>query len=317
MLSEKERTTTGMRKLTVLELFILISIILMTPSFSFILRPSPPYSHRYRVLNGLLEWRDQQAHYSESSMQNAKSLLLLPFSADEALVQGQCKEIVLKDGRFFDLFQDSIDDHESIVGMVLMGEDGMLNEFPLCEIHDFEVKMGFKGKLTVDVTLRAVGRARLNELIQMKPIMIGRCSELADDEDTVTHEAMVYANEVVDSIERIIGELKTRGENNQHLGVAYNEAYDEALQVHRLSLGSRIKIKTSSTDELKRPFEELVAASWAVFAAVSDKSCVVRALQLTNFMDRLQFGLKMILEDKYLVKSEPVVFGNFGEGCFE
>jgi len=309
----------GIRRIPVTKLLGTLCFALMTPSFSFILQPPRQYSNRDSVLHGLLEWRDQQLIHSESSLEDTKPLLLLPFHANEALVQGQYKEIVLKHGRFFDLFQDSIDDHESIIGMVLMGEDGMLNEMPLCEIHDFEVHAGFKGKITVDVTLRAVGRARINELTQMKPVMMGMCSELADDEEIVSHEAMVFANEIVDSIEHIVRDL-SQGENYRHLQIAYEDGYHRALQVHHLSLGTAKTTETKFSgryDKLKRPADDLVAASWAVFAAVSDKSSVVKALQLTNLIDRLQFGLKMILDDKYRLKSEEFIYGNVGQGGFD
>jgi hypothetical protein len=53
----------------------------------------------------------------------------------EALVPGQSRTILLKEGRFFDLIDDAIDSHISIVGMVLMGDDGIIMAgMPLCQI---------------------------------------------------------------------------------------------------------------------------------------------------------------------------------------
>ena len=111
-----------------------------------------------------------------------REILLLPFRATEALVPGQSVSIVLKEGRYMDLFQDCIDDHCSILGMALLGEDAILQAMVLCEIDDFRVDAGFRGKVTVQVTLRAVGRATVREITQMKPVMMAIGRELVDEQ---------------------------------------------------------------------------------------------------------------------------------------
>lgn len=103
---------------------------------------------------------------------------MLPFRAEQALVLGKSLSCTLKDGRFFDLFQDCIDEHSSVLGMALLGEDGILDHVILCEISDYSIDAGFRGRLTIHVTLTAVGRAALVQLTQMQPIMIALCREI-------------------------------------------------------------------------------------------------------------------------------------------
>ena len=131
-------------------------------------------------LFGLSEWRQKLAADNSATPQ-PQPLLLLPFATSDILPIGQSTTIVLKEGRYYDLFQDCIDDYESIMGMVIMGDDGLCDTLVLCNISDFDVDAGYRGKVTVSVTLRAVGRAALVELVQMKPIMMGMCLEMMDE----------------------------------------------------------------------------------------------------------------------------------------
>jgi hypothetical protein len=238
-------------------------------------------------LFGLPEWRDS-VHADQED--GRKPILLLPFAANEALVQGQSKSIRLKEGRFYDLFQDCIDDYQSIVGMVLMGDDGLLEEMPLCEIHDFDVEAGFRGKVTVSVTLRAVGRAKILEFTQMKPIMMGMCTELVDD--VVSDVALV--SELVDDIQATIKDM--------NMQQCYYEAFQLALEA---DTEGYLTPNDMFSDGEKRSKSELTAASWAVFACISDKSCLSRAIATTDLMERLEIGLKSLLDEKYQASMIP------------
>ena len=131
-------------------------------------------------LFGLSEWRQKLAADNSATPQ-PQPLLLLPFATSDILPIGQSTTIVLKEGRYYDLFQDCIDEYESIMGMAIMGDDGLCDTLMLCNISDFDVDAGYRGKVTVSVTLRAVGRAALVELVQMKPIMMGMCLQVVDE----------------------------------------------------------------------------------------------------------------------------------------
>lgn len=231
----------------------------------------------------MTEWRD---HISEQG--DGTPILLLPFVANEAIVQGQSKSIILKEGRFYDLFQDCIDDYESIVGMVLMGDDGLLGTMPLCEIHDFDVQAGFRGKVTVSVTLLAVGRAKIVEFLQMKPIMIGVCEEMVDRENV----DVSLANELVNDIETTINDMN-RVEN----GITLKQCYDRAFEL-ALETDSQGYVLTSDAND-ERSIGELTATSWAVFTCLSNKSSLYKAIAATSLTDRLELGLKALLDEKY------------------
>lgn len=145
-------------------------------------------------LYGLLEWRNK---CDNDDIADGHEILMLPFAANEALLQGQSTDIILKHGRFFDLFQDCIDNYESIVGMALLGDDDFVRTMPLCQIDDFDVLSGYRGKVTVHVTLRAVARARMTKVSQMQPVVMGFCQELVDLECS----DLGRARELVDNIE--------------------------------------------------------------------------------------------------------------------
>lgn len=226
-----------------------------------------------------MEWRE-----SVEGDVKQQPILLLPFAAKEALVQGQSQSIILKEGRFYDLFQDCIDDYHSIIGMVLMGDDGLLKDMPLCVIDDFSVEAGFRGKVTVHVTLQAVGRAKIYEFTQMKPTMMGLCREVEDS----PLADVALANSLVDDIESTIHDI------------VLTQRYDEAV---RLALETDTQVYNVASDSSSsvdsRSIADLTAASWALFACASDKSCLHKVIASTSLIDRLELGLKALLDEKY------------------
>ena len=227
-------------------------------------------------LYGLPEWRSK---YRNDDIVDGREVLMLPFAANQALLQGQSTDIVLKHGRFFDLFQDCIDHYESIVGMALMGDDNFLKTMPLCHIDDFDVRSGYRGKVTIRVTLRAVARARMIKLSQMQPVVMGWCEELVDLECP----DLDRARELVDNIEATTS-------------AAGRAQYDIALQNAREDCGidhlSRYGLRTAV---------EMTAASWDALSLVIDRRHVLEAIASDNLIDRLQLGLNAILEEKLLL----------------
>ena len=241
-------------------------------------------------LHGIVEWREA---ISEGGRRN-REILMLPFRATEALVPGQSLCIVLKEGRFFDLFQDCIDLHNRVLGFALMGEDSILDSLVLCEIDDFSVDAGYRGKVTVAVTLRAVGRATLREIRQMKPFMIGGCQELKDD----VIMSSTGASNLIDDVQSTV------------------EALGRQVEWQQACRGAMDASGRACDDQV----QHLVSASWAVFAVSNDKSNVPEALLMTSAVDRLQLGLKALLTDKFTMSSsqaDGVQFENEIERCFE
>ena len=150
--------------------------------------PGPP------PLRGLAEWRDavpeRAAGNSGTNGSGSGSgsrgsgrgrpIPMLPFPSEDVLVRGQSTTIVLREGRHHDLLDECVSGHGSLVGMALLDDDGLLEVMPLCEIGDVDVRAGYGLGVALHVTLRAVGRATIEEVTRMRPTMGGICCELAD-----------------------------------------------------------------------------------------------------------------------------------------
>ena len=224
-------------------------------------------------LHGITEWRDaldERGH---------REVLMLPFPANDALVPGQSISIVLKEGRFFDLFQDCLDFHYRILGMALMGEDALLDSLVLCEIDDYSVDAGYRGKVTVAVNLRAVGRATLLELSQMTPFMKGFCRELKD-------EVVVPSESATDLIIAIQSTSEALGRQAE-----WNHACRNPTGACDITHDDRV--------------QQIEMASWASFSIAQDKSKLAQALAMTNAVHRLQLGLNVLLDETISVNSSP------------
>jgi len=242
-------------------------------------------------LLGLSEWRQGRAVGPGPGASQAP-LLLLPFAPTDLRVVGQSTTIVLKEGRYYDLFQDCIDDHDSVMGMVIMGDDGLWETVALCEISDFDVDAGYRGKVTVSVTLRAVGRARLVELVQMKPIMMGLCLEMVDDDDGNDDEWAIAAEELLGTIDSTA----------QSLGL--ESRYKDALELaQRTLVEGSVTMKEDLLDD-QAMLLRVAAASWAVFGVCTSAAapsgmitaCLREAMAETSALERLKLGRKALLE---------------------
>ena len=256
----------------------------LLPVHAFVQNPSCSSRSDDVHLFGLAEWRERTPISADDTDADRipRPILMLPFAANDLLLPGQSTTIVLKEGRFYDLFQDAIDDHASIVGTAIMAEDGLLTCMPLCEIADFDVEAGYRGKVTVTVTLRAVGRARMLKLTQMKPVMMGSCVEVWDD--PISPEADVsLAQDLVQNIESVIG---VGSDTATDVSKKYREAVDFALSVAD---------DTSATSD----WNYLTAASWAVFPCTLNTSFQEKALATTSVIDRLELGLKALMDKQY------------------
>lgn len=220
---------------------------------------------------------------------SGRPILMLPFPSDDILLQGQSTTIILKEGRFYDLFQDCIDDHQSIVGMAIMADDGLVMDgMPLCEIVNFDVEAGYRGKVTVCVTLRAVGRATIVELTQMRPIMMGTCVELMDDAVS-DGDALAVAKDLVCDIQSTIGDM------NSSFQRRFESAFDLALE-HDAIIRGYVSSRETGVYSIK----DITAASWAVFGCcIPSNMLLEEALVSTSVTNRLRLGLKALLDVKY------------------
>lgn len=238
----------------------------------------------------MAEWRRNYSQ-DESTSTGDRPILLLPFRADDALVPGQSRDLILKEGRLFDLVQDAMDDHDSVIGAALLGEDGFLDVLSLCEIHHFEVHPGYRGKVTVSITLKAVGRAGITSMTEMKPIMRGYCQEIVDN---VICDVSL-ASGIVDDIEAVVEDLSRR--KDWHM---QRQLYEKAYTLTLESLDQAFHPKDQIDGD--RRVGDIIAASWAIFAVVSDKTILQKAMKIVDLVERLRFGLKAVLAEKYVMK---------------
>mmetsp|Transcript_37562 Transcript_37562/g.82264 ORF Transcript_37562/g.82264 Transcript_37562/m.82264 type:complete len:355 (+) Transcript_37562:73-1137(+) len=255
-------------------------------------------------LFGIAEWRDAGTTNSVASQQQendtntagkGRAVLMLPFAASDILLEGQSTTVVLKEGRFYDLFQDCIDDHQSVVGMAIMGDDGLLDVMPLCEISDFDVDAGFRGKVTITVTLRAVGRASIVELTQMKPVMMGRCVELVDELISDANATKELVRDAESTIRDMSDDLRRR----------YVNAYDLALETdtnERIVTWEKVHSNEADGSSDIDTIENASAVSWALIdcTCIPNKPMLLaEALASTSITHRLQIGLKALLDERY------------------
>jgi Lon protease-like protein len=101
---------------------------------------------------------------------------VLPFPFTEVLLQGETKQLRLYEDRFIQLFDYCMERHSGVVTMGLLAESGIIKTVPLCEVEAYNRMEGFG----VFVTIRVVGRAQLDEIIQQEPYLKGVCREIAD-----------------------------------------------------------------------------------------------------------------------------------------
>jgi Lon protease-like protein len=151
--------------------------------------PFPPRRSRLSApttrLRGISEWRDLVFNFPGSGddrrlgrEQGAppREVCILPFPYADVLLQGETKQLRLYEDRFIRLFDESMQKHEGVVAMGLLAESGIIQTVPLCEIEAYNRLEGFG----IFVTIRAVARAQLLEVVQQEPYLKGACVETAD-----------------------------------------------------------------------------------------------------------------------------------------
>ncbi len=151
----------------------------LSPLVSSVTRPSQT------PLFGINEWRDtffalpssaDDQQLGKGTDGTPKEICILPFPFDEVLLQGETKQLRLYEDRFMKLFDHSMEKHSGIVAMGLLAESGIIQTVPLCEIEAYNRMEGFG----IFVTIRVVGRAKLDQITQQDPYLTGVCREITD-----------------------------------------------------------------------------------------------------------------------------------------
>jgi len=127
-------------------------------------------------LYGINEWRDKFSSTTSSSTTTSTNnnnsstipdytlpLLLLPFKPTQIILPGQTTKLQFKQGKYIDIIDEALTSYESVVGLSILDDDGLLLPFViLCEINEESFVMnsvGYRGFSSVEVDVCAVGRA--------------------------------------------------------------------------------------------------------------------------------------------------------------
>ncbi|KAL9186467.1 hypothetical protein ACHAXT_005705 [Thalassiosira profunda] len=294
-------------------------------------------SSRLGPLLGIAEWRARISQppaigFSDTTASNTQSapLLLLPFAPGDIILPGQSTTLKFKHGRYMDLIDESLTEYDSVIGLSLMDEDGMQPYVVICEIieEELDIQMGYRGFSSMEVGVRAVGRATraagdqtlAREAVPGKndtafhgrkalcTINTGLFSELQDD--PLTRERFIAASRHLAGIKRMLGisSLRRTGDDDFYAGIILSSESDERIRQLFLDAyrATRRTLRTGVQNDAKvsrqHRQEHLAVAGWAVLAAVEGTSrppsIVMQALETKDTAERLRLGLAALLEGR-------------------
>lgn len=301
-------------------------------SFPPLLTRQSARSHQsFTKLHGVQEWRAKYSNHNTTSSSSSQShdhqqdqqlpLLLLPFNPSQILLPGQTTSYTFRHGKYIDLIDDSITNYESVIGMSILSDDGLLPITVLCEVmeEELEIHMGYRGFSSMEVKVRAVGRVRRCDVnsnniggsttnsfggedlrtTALDDIHLGKVADWADD--PLDEEQKVVASEYRENIMSILRLRQTMREEEEDTQRSrlkrqqkyYASAYD---------IITREKRSSSIDDDID---DDFTATSWGAFAAATaidrpnvDGSVNIDALSTTDTVERLRLGLAMLLENQ-------------------
>ena len=313
------------------------------------------YHQRQQPLFGISEWRakfsssdaitnsgspkNNIGYASSTPTDNTDTLplLLLPFTPTDIILPGQSTTLQFKHGKYMDIIDESLESYESVVGLSILDEDGLLPYVIVCEVLEetLEVNMGYRGFSSMQVGVRAVGRARrimgdglLKTLSSDDVSFHGRTagcplhlgefvewhdSEMTDDEfeaaskclATIEDILMLSSSQKYDGKNKNSPELDDRMQRQKGL---FSTAYEASLEQSASNNNSSLPIYPSyTTNSQRQRHSQLVASSWAAFAAIENaedgpdarsSAIITQAISTTNTAERLRLGLANLLESQ-------------------
>ena len=308
--------------------------VVVVDAFHASSRRPPP--RRSTSLFGILEWRKKFSLSPKISISNNYNntevhgddgtlpLLLLPFAPSQILLPGQTTTMKFKHGKYMDIIDESMTSYHSVLGLSLVGEDGPLPFAVICEVlgDDLEVNMGYRGFSSMEVGIRAVGRAKrcsfaTNEsesregqqvkIIKGNDYFRGRTT-ISDDihlgqfiewhDDIITNDEFEVASEYSAAIEELFSRIPNDDNARQRL-MQFTEVYQAMLE--QLTASPR-NLKTIGYSESEHQNHmHFTSFSWASIAAAGDDtsgSIITQALETTNTVERLRLGLTMIMDSQ-------------------
>ena len=186
-------------------------------------------------LYGINEWRDKFSSTSSSKtsiINNSTTtlpLLLLPFKPAQIILPGQSTKLQFKQGKYIDIIDEALTSYESVVGLSILDDDGLLPYVILCEINEESFVMnsvGYRGFSSVEVDVCAVGRA----------YRVTTTNDLNTEEEGKVEEARTFIirDDTVSGGKNISFPLLDRkqptrtAQDDIHLGLVH-EMYDDIL----------------------------------------------------------------------------------------
>jgi hypothetical protein len=291
-----------------------------------------PTLRRSTPLNGILEWRNEFSLSQKISINNNTEvhgddftlpLLLLPFAPSQILLPGQTTTMKFKHGKYMDIIDESMTSYHSVLGLSLVGEDGPLPYAVICEVlgDELEVNMGYRGFSSMEVGIRAVGRAKrysyaTNEssregqqqvkIIKGNDYFRGRTT-ISDDihlgqfiewhDDIITNDEFEVASEYSATIEELFSRIPNDDNACQRL-MQFTEVYQAMLEHLTASPPNSNTMGYSESEQQNHM--HFTAFSWASVAACDDPSAsiITQALTTTNTVERLRLGLTMMMDSQ-------------------
>ena len=236
------------------------------------------------------EWRTR--HGGEV----AAPLVLLPFEPSQVILPGQVTTLEFKHGKFMDLIYDAIETRDSVIGLSILSDDGLLPVCVLAEVieDELDMKMGYRGFSSMSVGIRAVGRAyqvkevpgsdNLRARTAQEAIHIGQFVEYEDGD--LTDEQMREGREILDEVSLSI----------PHNSDSYNATYHRSYDI----LKGNTLTKASVDDEQLA----LQAWSWTVISSIihSERrtlppSVIGEAIETRSTLNRLKIAKILFLEN--------------------
>jgi len=313
-------------------------------SFPSLTRQSARSHQSATKLHGVQEWRAKYSNLNTTSSspqshdQDQLPLLLLPFNPSQILLPGQTTSYTFRHGKYMDLIDESITNYESVIGMSVLSDDGLLPITVLCEVmeEELEIHMGYRGFSSMEVKVRAVGRVRRCDVnsnniggddgsssgsstthsfgeddltlrtTALDDIHSGKVADWTDD--PLDEEQKVVASEYRENIVSILRLRQTmqeeedtqrsRSSDRLHKQQKYYASAYDIITLEKRSSNSG----SSNVDDVD---DDFTATSWGAFAAATaidrpdgDGSVNIDALSTTDTVERLRLGLAMLLENQ-------------------
>jgi len=215
-----------------------------------------------------------------------------------------------------DMIDESLTSYESVVGMSVLDDDGLLPVIVVCEVieEELEVNSGFRGVLSMNVGLRAVERMKRWDGAQGAGADVenedkAKRTNLGDAVRGITALDEIHLGKFVDFEDELLKSEEIAAVHEYLANIASLLSLPSLLTSTGQESSGRQKRFFAAYNSLLERFDrtgmarnqsQVIAASWAVFSAVEDddkiSSVVCRALTTQSVVERLRLGLATILD---------------------